>query len=131
MISDSVSRTPQEQLENRITRWTPFAAGLLAIALLVGSWLARSGEFGLYRFLGFSRAFVLRLMLIEALHLVWSPLAVGIFLGLAILPPGAGLTVEPLLLDLASLVLVTSAAIPIGVGLLATRSPSRMLKDVL
>lgn len=130
-LSDNSGRTPQEQLENRITRWTPLAAGLLAVALLVGSWLARSGEFALYRFLGFSRMFVLRLLLVEALYLIWSPAAAGAFLALAIAPPGSSFSAGLVASDLASLALVTVTVVPIGIGLLALRSPARMLKDVV
>lgn len=131
VVPDTVSRTPQEQLENRITRWTPVASGLLAIALLLGSWQARSGEFALYRHLGFSRAFVLRLLLVETLYLVWLPIASGVSAMLVIAPPSDALVVELVVPDLASLILLTVALIPMGVALLALRSPARMLKDVV
>lgn len=131
MLADTVSRTPQEQLDSRITAWTPLVGGLLAVALLMGSWLARSGEFGLYRLLGFSRWFILRLLVIEALYLVWSPIALGVFLALVMAPSGEGVTAGLLAADLMSLLLVATAAIPLGVALLAIRSPARMLKDVL
>jgi hypothetical protein len=84
LIRSSLLSDPQQILDSRVSQlgWA-FGAFVIAV-LLIGGWVARRGEFALYRLLGFPDRGILAMLTVETIALGLIPAQLGALIGIGI-----------------------------------------------
>lgn len=76
-VDSSVGPTPQESIDERISRFGPLCAFIVLLVVFLGGWFSRRADFALYRLLGVGLRQQAGMLLLEFLVLGYAPLALG------------------------------------------------------
>lgn len=83
-------RTPQQELDGRVTLWAAPAGAALVGGALIVAWLARRAEFAIYAAAGIRRGGLLLMLAVEWSVLMLVPAAAGLAIGVGLLDPQPG-----------------------------------------
>jgi hypothetical protein len=84
LIRSSLLSDPQQLLDSRVSQLGWAFGGLVIAVLLIGGWVARRGEFALYRLLGFPDRGILAMLTVETVALGLIPAQLGALIGIGI-----------------------------------------------
>ncbi len=98
-IDSSVGPTPQQSLDERLSRFGPLAGFGVLLVVFLGAWFSRRADFALYRLMGVRLDQQARMMFLEFLMIGCAPLALGALVAAALWRDG----LTGVVLDLAAI----------------------------
>jgi hypothetical protein len=127
LIRSGLVSDPQQLVKARISQYGWIAGGFAIVAIMLGGWAARRGEFALYRLLGFNEGAILAMLVIDTLILALIPAQLGSILAISASDIDA-LVTSAFLLDWIRFDLVMTLIPLIGIAALPRRSQLSTLK---